>query len=105
LLKVKNGELLEHPSSREMMRALALEAARVAKAEKVSLPFEDPAAAAEDVARKTAPNTSSMLQDVLRDAPTEIDAICGAVVRAAEKHGIPVPLNWACWHLVKALKR
>ena len=103
LLRVPNGELLARPSARETMKALACETARVAKAENISLPFSDPAAAAEDVARKTASNRSSMLQDVLRGAPTEIDAICGAIVEIAKKHGLPAPLNWACWQLVKAL--
>jgi 2-dehydropantoate 2-reductase len=103
LLRVKNGELLERPSARKLMGTLALETARVAQAENIQLPFEDPVKMAEDVARKTAANTSSMLQDVLRDAPTEIDAICGAVVRAAKKHGIETPVNRVCWDLVKAL--
>jgi ketopantoate reductase len=40
----------------------------------------------------------------LRGAPTEIDAICGAVVLTAEKHKLDAPLNRACWRLVKALK-
>jgi 2-dehydropantoate 2-reductase len=103
LLRIKNGELLERPSARAMMGALATETARVAQAENIQLPFEDPIKMAEDVARKTAANTSSMLQDVLRGAPTEIDAICGAVVRAAKKHGIETPVNRVCWDLVKAL--
>ena len=103
LLKVKNGQLLERPSARLMMGKLADETAQVAKAEHIELPFQDPVAAAEDVARRTAANQSSMLQDVLRAAPTEIDAICGAVVKTAEKHGIATPMNWACWQLVKAL--
>ncbi|MBK9923829.1 MAG: 2-dehydropantoate 2-reductase [Anaerolineales bacterium] len=103
LLRVKNGELLERPFAREMMGGLAREAAQVAQAEGIELPFDDPVAAVEDVARKTAENTSSMLQDILRGAPTEIDAICGAVVRTAEKHKIDTPLNRVCWHLVKGL--
>ena len=103
LLRVTNGELLNRPSARDMMEALAGEAAQVAKAEGIELPFNDPVAAAEEVARKTAINRSSMLQDVLRNAPTEIDAICGAVVKTAQKHGIDVPANWACWNLIKAL--
>jgi len=103
LLKIPNGELLERPSAREMLRALAREAAQVANAEDIVLPFADPVAAVEEVARKTAANSSSMLQDVLRGAPTEIDAICGAIVKTAEKHNISVPVNWACWQLVKAL--
>lgn len=103
LLRVKNGELLRRPFAREVMRALARETAQVARAENIALPFDDPIARAEEVAKKTAANTSSMLQDVLRGAPTEIDAICGAVVQAAERHGIGAPVNWTCWQLVKAL--
>jgi 2-dehydropantoate 2-reductase len=105
LLRVKNGELLERPFARELMEALAHETADVAHAENIALPFDDPIAKAEDVAHKTAANTSSMLQDVLRGAPTEIDAICGAVVRTAAKHGIGAPVNWTCWQLVKALEK
>lgn len=103
LLRVPNGELLNRPSAREMMANLAREVAEVADAEKIKLPFDDPVAMAEEVARKTAANQSSMLQDVLRNAPTEIDAICGAVVRAGEKHGIETPANLVCWKLVKAI--
>ena len=103
LLRVPNGQLLERPSARRMMSCLAHETAQVASAEKINLPFTDPIAAAEDVARKTGANHSSMFQDVLRGAPTEIDAICGAVVKAAQKHHIHTPANWACWNLVKAL--
>ena len=103
LLRVTNGELLNRPSAREMMGTLASEAAQVAKSEKVDLAFSNPVAAAEDVARKTAANRSSMLQDVLRGAPTEIDAICGAVVKASQKHNIDTPANWACWKLIKAI--
>lgn len=103
ILRVKNGELLERPFAHEVMKALARETAQVALAENISLPFDDPIAKAEEVAQKTAANTSSMLQDVLRGAPTEIDAICGEVVRTAEKHKIGAPVNWTCWQLVKAL--
>jgi 2-dehydropantoate 2-reductase len=103
ILRVPNGKLLELSSAREMMKALAMETARVAEAEKILLPFSDPVAAAEEVARKTAANRSSMLQDVLRGAPTEIDAICGAVVQIGQKHDIDTPTNWACWKLIKAL--
>jgi 2-dehydropantoate 2-reductase len=103
LLRVKNGELLERPSARKLMGTMALETARVAQAENIQLPFDDPVKIVEDVARKTAANTSSMLQDVLRGAPTEIDAICGAVVKTADKYGIETPINRVCWQLIKAL--
>jgi 2-dehydropantoate 2-reductase len=103
LLKVPNGELLERPTARGLMRALAEEAASVASAEKIILSFRDPAAAVEEVARKTAANHSSMLQDILRGAPTEIDAISGAITRIGQRHYIPTPINYACWQLVLAL--
>ena len=103
LLQVPNGELLVRPSAHELMKALACETAQVAAAEKIDLPFPDPVAAAEEVAHKTAENHSSMLQDVLRGAPTEIDAICGSVVKTGQKHNIDVHANWACWKLVKAI--
>ncbi len=103
LLRVPNGELLNRPSAREMMAKLAREVKEVASAENIKLSFDDPVAMAEEVARKTAANQSSMLQDVLRNAPTEIDAICGAVVRVGEKHGIETPANFACWKLVRAI--
>lgn len=103
LLKVRNGDLLDRPSARVLMGELAREAAAVAQAEGVTLPFADPVAAVEEVARKTSSNQSSMLQDVLRGARTEIDAICGAVVRRAERHALAVPVNRVCWQLVDSL--
>jgi 2-dehydropantoate 2-reductase len=103
LLRVPNGELLKRSSARQMMKVLATEAAQAAQAEGIVLPFSDPVAAAEEVARRTAANHSSMLQDVLRGAPTEIDAICGAVVKIAQKNNIDAPANQACWQLVKAI--
>ncbi|GAB1469858.1 2-dehydropantoate 2-reductase [Chloroflexota bacterium] len=103
LLRVPNGELLSHPWARKAMNALALEAANVAAAENVRLPFSNPIEAVEDVARKTAKNISSMFQDVRRGAPTEIDAICGAVTQHGEKHGIQTPYNRSYWQLVKSM--
>ena len=103
LLRVPNGELLSHPWARKAMSALAREAAEVAAAENVNLPFNDPINAVEEVARKTARNLSSMFQDVRRGAPTEIDAICGAVARRGEEHGVSTPYNLAFWQLVSAI--
>jgi 2-dehydropantoate 2-reductase len=46
-----------------------------------------------------------MLQDVRRGAPTEIDAICGAIVAAGEECGVPVPVNRTLWLLLRAHAR
>jgi len=102
LLRLSNGELLSRPPARNLMNELAGETAAVARALGIALPFEDPARAVEEVAGRTAGNRSSMLQDVLRGAPTEIDAINGAVVRLGEETGVPTPVNRVLVALIKS---
>jgi len=99
---VPNGELLQRPEARELLGLAACEAAAVGLAQGLRLPFDDPIAAAEDVARRTAANHSSMYQDVQRGRPTEIDAICGAVVQAGQRVGVATPVNRTLWLLVRA---
>ena len=105
LLGIANGELLERPQARWLAAATALEAAEVARAQGIHLPYPDPEAAVEGVAGRTAANRSSMLQDVQRKAPTEIDAICGAIVMAGEQWGVPTPVNRTLWMLVKSMNK
>jgi 2-dehydropantoate 2-reductase len=105
LLRVPNGELVERPEARALMGEAAREAAAVAAGLGIHLPYPDPAARAEEVARATASNKSSMLQDILRGARTEIEAINGAVVREGERLGIAVPVNEMLLRLVRALEK
>ncbi len=102
LLRVPNGELLQRPAAHKMMGLLAREAAAVATAQGIHLPFKDAVQAAEDVARKTASNHSSMFQDIRRGAPTEIDAICGEITKTGKKLGVDTPANRICWYLTRA---
>lgn len=103
LLKVPNGALLANPASRELMGMVAKETAQVSLKKSIMLPFSDPVAIVESVARKTASNQSSMLKDVLRNSPTEIDAINGAVVKIGEAIQVPVDINRTLWLLVRSL--
>lgn len=103
ILGIRNGELLERKTAHSLLTATAREAAAVAVAQGVHLPYPDPVIAAETIARRTAHNLSSMLQDIQRGAPTEIDAICGAIVQAGEQTGVPIPINRTLWQLVKAM--
>ena len=103
LLRVPNGELLARPSARALLAQVAREAAAVAVAKGIQLPYPDPVVAVEAIASHTAQNYSSMLQDVLRGAPTEVDAISGAIVQASEQTGVPAPINRSLWQLVRAL--
>jgi 2-dehydropantoate 2-reductase len=103
ILQVRNGKLLENPYLRGLMRDLAVETAEVAKNIGVALPFSDPNLAVIEVAEKTAENLSSMLQDVLRCAPTEIDAINGAIIKIAQESNTNVPVNHTIYSLMKAI--
>ncbi len=102
LLEVPNGELLNRQTARQLMAEAAQETAAVASALNIRLPYDDPVAAVEAVVRNTASNRNSMLQDILRGAPTEIDALCGAVVRAGAQVGVPTPINRVLWQLIRA---
>jgi 2-dehydropantoate 2-reductase len=102
---LKNGQLLEAPELAELMAMAVTEAAAVAKRENVQLDFADPVAKVRAVAKATAENKSSMLQDMERGRKTEIDAINGAVVATADNAGVEAPVNKVLTLLVKALEQ
>ena len=52
--------------------------------------------------RRGSAHYPSMLEDVEAHRETEIDLITGALVREAERHGVPAPLHTALYRLVKA---
>lgn len=102
LLEVSNGSLAEDEQLRRVMSAAANEVAAVARAQGITLPFDDAAGRVAEVSRATAGNRSSMLQDISRAAPTEIEAISGAVVRFGQRLGIPTPINQLLLRAVKS---
>lgn len=102
LLEVKNGKLLESPAAARLMGMAAREAAAVAEKLGVPLNFSDPAQAAEAVAAATGENLSSMLQDIRRGAPTEINALCLEVVNHGKRIGIDTPVNDLLAMLIKS---
>lgn len=103
LLNQPNGALLHNLAGQRLMEQAATEAAQVAAAENIPLPYPNPIAAAEDVVRRTAENISSMLQDIRRGAPTEIEAINGYITRCAAAHHLPCPVNSSLYQLVSAV--
>ena len=105
LTRLRNGYLASMPMLAAATMALTTEAAAVARAEGFDISDREASELAIKIARRTRDNRASMLQDVERARPTEIDAITGAVLRAAEKHRIPVPLNALMYSLVRGLER
>lgn len=49
-------------------------------------------------------NLASMLQDLRRGRPTEIDYMNGAVAALGAKHGVPCPVNRALTAIIKAME-
>jgi 2-dehydropantoate 2-reductase len=104
LLRCQNGDTVERPHARRIFAALAGEAGAVAAAMGVELPFTDPVAHAENIARITAKNRNSMLQDVENGRRTEIDAINAAVSRFGARCGVSTPMNAIISTLILALE-
>jgi 2-dehydropantoate 2-reductase len=96
--------LLEIDSAGQVMVAAVAEAVRVARAKDIDLPYDDPVAQVRQVALATGSNRSSMLSDVVRRLPTEIDVINGAIVREGERMGLDTPVNQLLVWLVTAIE-
>jgi 2-dehydropantoate 2-reductase len=103
LLRVPNGSLEHAPAILPLLQQVVAEAAAVAAARGIRLPYADPLAHVLAVARATGANHSSMLQDVLRGAPTEIDTINGAIAREGRRLGVATPTNQLLTLLVEAI--
>ena len=97
-----NGALLEVPERYEQMQVLCEEATEVVRAARISMPGGDPFARVEEVARLTAANRSSMLQDIEHGRRTEIDSITGHIIKVGRAHGIEMPLSERVLREVKA---
>lgn len=105
ITRLKNGRLPEYDGSRRVMAAAVKEAAAVAAALGIDLPYPDPVARVLEVCRATAGNIASMLQDVRQQRPTEVADINGAVVREGIRVNIPTPVNFTLTALVETLQQ
>ncbi|GAB4264906.1 MAG: 2-dehydropantoate 2-reductase [Candidatus Promineifilaceae bacterium] len=105
LLDIPNGELLMQQWVVAMMEKAANEVTAVARAQGIHLPFANAAEQAKKVAAATAANSASMRQDVARGGSTEIEAICGAVVKYGRLHRIPTPVNARLYAWVRQLEQ
>ncbi|MDG1524494.1 MAG: 2-dehydropantoate 2-reductase [Candidatus Thalassarchaeaceae archaeon] len=102
---VLNGEMLLNPELFETGLAAMEEAARIATAEGIDLTDFDLSQSLEDLCRATADNRVSMLQDIMAGRETEIESICGEVIKRGEALGIPTPRNQTLHALVKGIEQ
>ena len=103
LTGIKNGQLLDLESTRDISRAAVEEAMAVARAANVRI-NEDAIAHVLEVAKATAANRSSMGQDVDNRRQTEISTINGYIVQEAGRLGLDAPVNRTLTALVETLQ-
>ncbi|MFH1034391.1 MAG: ketopantoate reductase family protein [Pseudomonadota bacterium] len=102
LLGVPNGRLLELPAAKALMERAVGEALAVGQALGVNFLHQDMPGNVAEVARRTAQNISSMLQDARAGRRTEVEFINGHVVRAGQGVGLACPVNQTLTDLVLA---
>jgi 2-dehydropantoate 2-reductase len=105
LLGLRNGQVAQVRQVTELAEMAVNEAVQVSIASGIILPYSDPMQKVLEVARATAQNKSSMLQDIRNHRQTEVEAINGAIVRLGVKFGIPTPVNRTLTLLVEAAQQ
>jgi 2-dehydropantoate 2-reductase len=103
LTGIRNGQLLDMATTRDLSRNAVEEAMKIAKAKGIKV-RKDMVEHVFKVAKATAANRSSMGQDVDRGRFTEIGAINGMIVAAGKQLSIPTPINDTFVALVETLQ-
>lgn len=104
LTGMKNGEVLDDERTYALLKSVCRETEKIAKRE-AKIPIGDLLENTVRVAKDTAGNKSSMLQDVLNKKRTEIECINGAVIARGKNFDLPVIYNSTLYTLVKAKER
>jgi 2-dehydropantoate 2-reductase len=95
------GALTANSPMHDLVSETAREATAVARALGYDIDAQERIDTIHALLEKAGPSKGSMLQDFEAGRKTEIDVINGAVVRAADEHGVDVPLNRGFVQLVK----
>jgi len=100
------NQLLEDEDLQSLMRQMCEEIIAVMRARGVPIiDEEDPYRPVIGSQKALGPNRPSMWQDLNRGLRTEIDALNGAIVEEAGKHGLAAPCNHTIVRLVHSAER
>ncbi|MBN1900385.1 ketopantoate reductase family protein [Candidatus Sumerlaeota bacterium] len=109
LLQVPYGYLAKRQETRLLMEQIVSECFCVANSHETPLFWEKDADYMKVLTGRLIPATAehhpSMLQDIRKGKPTEIDAINGAIVSLGKKSGVPTPVNETIANLIHALEK
>lgn len=100
----KNGLILENPNLEMTLEAICEEAVQVANAHGIDISVEESIEQTKEVARLTADNKSSMLQDIEGGKRTEIDSICGTIMKLGMEKNVPTPVNSSLMAIIKGIE-
>jgi len=103
-LTLRRMGVFREPGLLPLARALMAEGVAVGKAEGARLDPGDVERTLDGFRSMSEAAGTSMLYDRLAGAPMEHEFLTGAMVRAAERHGIDVPMNRAMLALMRALE-
>ena len=104
IARCRNGDLLSIQELMELMDMAIGEALKIAGALGIKLLYEDAYNHVRSIARMTANNKSSMLQDIERGRKTEVDYLNGVIVKYGEELGIDTPVNRVLLKLIKSIE-
>jgi 2-dehydropantoate 2-reductase len=104
LLRFFAHELALYDGAKAVMAAILAEVVAVAKADGMSLDYEERWEAIIGVLNRAIGGKPSMLQDVEASRRTEIEVINGAIVAAGKKVGVQTPVNATMVAMIDALQ-
>ncbi len=94
IFNCRNGELLTRPEAIELTASMCEEFGAAFRAMKIELTAQSILESTQKVIDLTANNPSSMLQDLRHGHhKNELECINGAIISAATRQGIPMPVN------------
>lgn len=102
-LTLQRQAVLRRPDVHELCLRILGEAVAVARAEGVPVAEDEPARAMATLFTFSGELGTSMYFDRLAGRHLEVDALTGAIVAAAERHGIAAPLNRALLTLLRVI--
>lgn len=100
---VRNGALLESDLWEQSQKLLE-ESLSIARASGIDISITELQKFLIDVVYSTSENRCSMLQDLMAGRKTEIDSLCGYIIRAGEELEMPTPLNSMLVALIKGVE-
>ena len=102
--RVRYGQVVRNPWTRDIVRQVIEEAVAVSHAAGIQLPDVNMVEAGMKLAEAMTNATSSTAQDIARGKRTEIDSLNGYVARRGAELGVTTPVNQTLHALVKLLE-